>query len=225
MGLAPIAAIERIRKPHRKEGQFVFIAVLLHWSKFSCLPGVPRACQTHLSRSHGTKRHPSQSFPRVRRTTDRLLGENRSAPADSLPPQSCRLAPSQCRPASACLPASPPCREAMQLSHSFAPAGERLETQRGRDARPFLRLPSARLGSPRSRQAWLAWEPSPLCHLRALPRASPPVLLVFLTATQPSQRPVAQASRQQEPQDWLAHAAQVRLLRAKSLVRELLLNA
>jgi hypothetical protein len=58
-----------------------------------------------------------------------------------------------------------------------------------------------------------------------LPRASPPVLLVSLTAAQPSQRAVAQASRQQEPQDWLAQAAQVRLPRAKSLVRELLLNA
>ena len=75
-----------------------------------------------------------------------------------------------------------------------------------------VRLPSARLDSPRSRQAWRAWEPLPLFELRVLLVAfSPlPVLLVFLVAVQP---------------DWPAHAAPVRLPRAKSLVRELVLNA
>jgi hypothetical protein len=46
--------------------------------------------------------------------------------------------------------------------------------------------------------------------LRALPRASSPPVLIFLVAAQP---------------EWLAHAAQVRLPRAKSLVREFVLNA
>src|SRR5580704_30374 len=156
MGLAPKAALERIRKPHRKAGQFVFIAVLLHWSKFFCSLGVPRACQTHLSRFHGTKRHPSQSFPRVRRTTDRLHGENRCAPADWLPRQSCRLALSQCRQVVACSLAAPLCREAAVPWHSFALADVPPRTRTDRVARTCRRLPSARLDSPRSRQAWQA---------------------------------------------------------------------
>jgi hypothetical protein len=61
--------------------------------------------------------------------------------------------------------------------------------------------------------------------LRVSPRVSPLVLQVFLTAAQPCQRPVARASRQKGSQAWLALAAQVRLPRAKSLVRDLLLNA
>jgi hypothetical protein len=62
--------------------------------------------------------------------------------------------------------------------------------------------------------------------LRVLLRASPLVWLVFQTAARLCQQaPVTRASRQQVPPVWLAHAAQVRLLPAKSLVRELLLNA
>src|SRR6266436_217534 len=226
MGLAPSTALERIRQPHRKAGQFVFIAVLLHWSKFSCSLGVPPVYQTHLSRFHGTKRRPSQSFPRVRHTTGRLHGGNRSAIAGWLPPRSCRSVPSRCHPASACSPASPPCLEEDSSPPWPAPAGGSPKTRTDRAARPLLpRLPSARRGSPRSRQAWRAWEPSPLCHVRVLPGASPPVLLVLQPAAQSCQRPMARVSHQQEPQVWLAHATQVRLPRAKSLVRELVLNA
>src|SRR5579872_2342423 len=114
----------------------------------------------------------------------------------------------------------------MRHCFSLAPAGGLPATQTGLSARPWLlRFLSARLDSRRSRQAWLAWGPSPVCRLRVLPRASPLVLQVSLTAAPPCQRPVAQASRQKGSQDWLALAAQVRLPRAKSLVRDLLLNA
>jgi hypothetical protein len=49
-----------------------------------------------------------------------------------------------------------------------------------------VRLPSARLDSPRSRQAWLAWEPSPLFELRiSLGAFSPLPVLLVLVAPQP----------------------------------------
>src|SRR5690348_14440349 len=81
LGFTPKATPVRIMKPHRKAGQFVFIAVLLHWSKFVYSLDARLAFQKHLYQLHGKPRRPSQSFPRGRRTTDRLRGGNRFGPA------------------------------------------------------------------------------------------------------------------------------------------------
>src|SRR5260370_8903663 len=101
--------LARIRQLDRMAGQFVFIAVLLDWSKFSCSPDVPPVCRTHLFRFHGTKRHPSQSFPPARHSVRLLRGRTTSAIEHSSPPQSSRWPPSRLRPAPAPCPAPRPC--------------------------------------------------------------------------------------------------------------------
>src|SRR6202011_3844569 len=95
--IPPSTALATIRQPHRKAGQFIFIAVLLHWSKFSYLPGAPRASRMHLCPFRGMKRHPSQSFPPVRRTAGRLRAENTCATADWSPLRSSRWTSARCR--------------------------------------------------------------------------------------------------------------------------------
>src|SRR5258708_29244922 len=105
--LPPSTGLATIRQPHRKAGQFVFIAVLLHWSKFSCSLDVPLVSRTHLSRFRGTTRRPWQSFPLARRTTDPLRAGNTSALADSSPPRSSRWVLAQFHPASGFPPAIP----------------------------------------------------------------------------------------------------------------------
>src|SRR5258708_19737179 len=99
--------LARIRQLDRMAGQFVFIAVLLDWSKFSCSPDVPPVCRTHLFRFHGTKRHPSQSFPRARHRVGLLRGGSTSAIEDSSPPQSSPWEPPRLRRPAA---SSPPTR-------------------------------------------------------------------------------------------------------------------
>src|SRR6266852_2240121 len=116
-GFAPSTAPASIRQPHRKAGQVVFIAVLLHWSKFSYSLAAPRAFRMHPCPIHGTTRRPSQSFPLVRRTTGRLRAGNTSALADSSPPRSSRSAPERSHPAATRRPATPPCPEEDFLPH------------------------------------------------------------------------------------------------------------
>src|SRR6266850_711181 len=101
--------LAKIRQPCRKAGQFVFIAVLLDWSKFAYLPGVPWACQTHLCPLRGMKRHPSKSFLPSRRRDDPLRGENMYAPVDSKPRRSFHWGLSQFRQDEACSLANQPC--------------------------------------------------------------------------------------------------------------------
>src|SRR5260370_26720647 len=94
------AARANIRQPIRMAGQFVFIAVLLHWRKFAYSPGVPQAFQTRLFRLHGRTRRPWQFSPRGRHTAGRLPAESTFALADSRPTLSCRSARDLIHPAS-----------------------------------------------------------------------------------------------------------------------------
>src|SRR5579885_169721 len=104
----------RIRQPHRKAGQFVFIAVLLHWSKFFYLPGVPRACRTRPCLPRGNSRRPSQSFPLVRRTACRLRGGNTCAPEDWKPQRSFPAGTSRFHRAAKYSPGVQQCPEAVR---------------------------------------------------------------------------------------------------------------
>src|SRR5690348_13999633 len=99
-GHAPAAAtLARIRQPFRRAGQLVFIAVLLHSSKFSCSLRVPAVSQMRLSLPRGRSRCPWQSCPLCRRIVDRLRAESRFGIADWSLPRSSRSVPSRLRPA------------------------------------------------------------------------------------------------------------------------------
>src|SRR5260370_4086697 len=123
------AALANIRQPIRMAGQFVFIAVLLHWRKFAYSPGVPQAFQTRLFRLHGRTRRPWQFFPRGRHTAGRLPAENTFLIADSRPPRSSRSARALLHPTATSSPADLPCQEgAVPLTHPSAPLPPLLHT-------------------------------------------------------------------------------------------------
>src|SRR5208337_1155053 len=81
-GPPPSSTLVSIRQPHLKARQFVVIAVLLHWSRFSYSLAAQSVSRMRLSRSRGTTHHPKLSCPLFRRTTGRLPAENRSLLAD-----------------------------------------------------------------------------------------------------------------------------------------------
>src|SRR5258708_11735489 len=193
--LPPSTGLATIRQPHRKAGQFVFIAVLLHWSKFSCSLDVPLVSRTHLSRFRGTTRRPWQSFPLARRTTDPLRAGNRSALADSSPPRSSRSVLGQFHPALVFPPAIPLFLVVDSPRPWLLLPGGSSAIRRDHAAKPLLRtaqrshlvLSSPLSSPPVSLQAlqlsWPPLEPLPACHasfalpllLRPLPGAlSPP---------------------------------------------------
>src|SRR5258707_2261791 len=171
--LPPSTALATIRQPHRKAGQFVFIAVLLHWSKFSCSLDVPLVSRTHLSRFRGTTRRPWQSFPLARRITDPLRAGNTSALADSSPPRSSRSVLVQFHPALVFPPAIPLFLVVDSPRPWLLLPGDSSAIRRDHAAKPLLRtaqqsrfeLRSPLSSPPVSSQALLtAWpplEPSP----------------------------------------------------------------
>src|SRR5713226_9329668 len=152
---APLANAElaNIRQPIRMAGQFVFIAVLLHWRKFAYSPGVPQAFQTRLFRLHGRTRRPWQFSPRGRHTAGRLPAESTFALADSRPPRSSRSARALLHPTATCSPADLLCPEAdSSLPPPLLAHGPPV-TRMGRDAR-FSVLSPAQASQLRKRPAW-----------------------------------------------------------------------
>src|SRR6266478_2516576 len=101
-GLAANATLANIRQPIRMAGQFVFIAVLLHWRKFAYSLGAPRASQKRPCRFHGKTLRPWRSFPHGRRIADHLREGNRCALVDWKPPRSCRSVRARFHPGAAC---------------------------------------------------------------------------------------------------------------------------
>src|SRR5580658_8785809 len=95
------AAAAIVRQPIRKAGRFVFIAVLLHWRRFSFVLGVLLACRTRPCPTHGMKLRPWQSCRRDRHKAGRLRAGNRCAIADSRPRRSCPPKSEQCHQAGA----------------------------------------------------------------------------------------------------------------------------
>src|SRR5712692_8699087 len=254
---APLAnaALANIRQPIRMAGQFVFIAVLLHWRKFAYSPGVPQAFQTRLFRLHGRTRRPWQFSPRGRHTAGRLPAESTFALADSKPPRSCRSARALLHPTATCSPADLLCPEAdSSLPPPLLAHGPPV-TRMGRDAR-FSVLSPAQASLLRKRPAWApsSAQPSSRCASQrepALPpgvRASPLLVRVSPWASSPPAPPVWPASLRPERrisqrsalrvspaaaarawlpwgQAWLARANPGPSPRAKSLMRESSHNA
>src|SRR5258708_27136310 len=108
-GAVPHARLARIRQPFRRAGQFVFIAVLLHSCKVSCLLPARQACRTRPCLLHGRSRLPSKSFPPSRHTTDRPRARSRYAVAGWRRRRSFRSRTSRYRPDAACRLADPLC--------------------------------------------------------------------------------------------------------------------
>src|SRR5260370_1062884 len=155
-------------------GQFVFIAVLLHWRKFAYSPGVPQAFQTRLFRLHGRTRRPWQFSPRGRHTAGRLPAESTFALADSRPPRSCRSARALLHPTATCSPADLLCPEAdSSLPPPLLAHGPPV-TRMGRDAR-FSVLSPAQASLLRKRPAWApsSAQPSSRCASQREPALPP----------------------------------------------------
>src|ERR1700674_4856022 len=179
--------LERIRQLDRRAGQFVFIAVLLDWSKFSYSPGVPPVFRRHPSRSRGTKRHPLQSFLLARRIAGHPRAGSTCAIEDSSPRQSSRWAPSRRHRAAVCWPAAPLYRGEGSSPHRQPPFGGQQAIRTDRALTPLLLAPPEARRLLRVRQAlrvsWLrpslwawrqAWRPLEQLALRACsPPASP----------------------------------------------------
>src|SRR4029077_5073563 len=98
-------------QPIRMAGQFVFIAVLLHWRKFVCSLGAPRVFRRRLSRFRGKTLHPWRSSRRGRRIADRLRAENTCAIGGWKPRRSSRWARARLRPSAAYSPEVQLCLE------------------------------------------------------------------------------------------------------------------
>src|ERR1700756_1456114 len=124
------AALVSIRQPIRMAGQFVFIAVLLHWRKFVCSPDAPRAFRKRLSRLHGKTLHPWQFFRHDRHRAGRLLVKSKCAIADWKPRRSSRWVLAQFHPAAACQPAVPLYPEEGDLVYRLAPYLPKIQTDR-----------------------------------------------------------------------------------------------
>src|SRR5260370_38011325 len=248
------AALANIRQPIRMAGQFVFIAVLLHWRKFAYSRGVPQAFQTRLFRLHGRTRRPWQFFPRGRHTAGRLPAENTFLIADSRPPRSSRSARALLHPTATCSPADLPCQEgAVPLTHHCGLRPAVIRT--GRDAR-FSALSPVQASWLRKPPAWApsSAQPSSRCASQREPilppgigsslpvpgvaprvwsQPAPPVWPASLRLERRlSQRSALQvspaaAARAWLPwgQAWLARANRGPPPRAKSLMRESSHNA
>src|ERR1700687_4534667 len=157
-------------------GQFVFIAVLLHWRKFACSPGAPRVFRMHPSRFRGRTLHPWQSFRRGRRIADRLRAESTCAIAGWKPQRSSRWARARFRPSAKYSPAVQLCLEEDLFVVPRARGPRAIQTDRA--WRPCALCPPQAPTSLRtSRALWFwaqtSWRP-----------VSPPVLTLASTALQ-----------------------------------------
>ena len=164
-GLPPSITLVNIRQPHRKARQFVVIAVLLHWSRFSYSLVVLLVFRMRLSRPRGTTHHLTQSCPLFRRTTGRLPGEigpGRGLVTTAIIPLADFTMPSRRKDAT-CRPAFP----GGKLAETFAAASWRLVRDSNGSRRATLASGAAAITGRAARRRFLA----ALCQLASPVRA------------------------------------------------------
>src|SRR5579864_2523668 len=192
-GLVANATLARIRPLDRRAGQFIFIAVLLDWSKFACSLDAPPVFRRHPYPFRGTKRHPWRFFPPARHTVGRLRAKNRCAIVDWKPPRSYRWEPSRLRRGARCSPADLLCRGARPF-HPLHFYRGRSAIRTDRAAQPLFLTLLAVWGRSLARKLSLLFSwPFSLLVLpeRWLAAGQAPSPLASRLAARPSSRPLA----------------------------------